>query len=206
MQASAKDRRSFFRVDDQALLVYRIVSKDEMEAGIRQLEVGGFAPDGLASSYTALEARLIGLLESLKESAPGIAECLELLNIKVNSVLELSSIVEDSNDNILEQLPRDCNLSASGIAFVNQEALKADSIIFLRMVMPPNYAYVNAYARVVRSEPLPEPQGNYQYMIAAEYIFLLDRHRELLIKKIMSKESLALRLRRASADDESLSN
>jgi hypothetical protein len=141
-------------------------------------------------------------MESLRESAPGIAECLELLNNKVNSVLELTSVFKDPDDNILEQAPRDCNLSASGIAFANQEALEAGAIIFLRMVLPPDYTYVNAYARVVRSEPLPEPRGDYRHMVAAEYAFLLDRHRELLIKKIMSKESLALRLRRASADGE----
>ena len=202
MRTKVKDRRNFFRVDDQALLVYQMVSVDEMDAGIRQLEGGGFAPDGLASNYTAMDARLTGLLESLKESAPGIAECLELLNNKVNSVLELSSIFKDPGDHILEQAPRECNLSASGIAFVNEEALPADAIIFVRMVLPPDYAYVNAYARIVRSEPLAEPQGAYRYMVAAEYAFLLDRHRELLIKKIMSKESLALRLRRAADDSQ----
>lgn len=206
METSVKNRRNFFRIDDQALLVYEIVSDDNMHAGIRQLEIGGFAHDGLSSSYSALEARLSGLLGSLKESAPGIAECLELLNTKVNSLLELSSILKDPEGNILEQAPRDCNLSASGIAFINEDALEAGKNLHLRMVFPPDYSYVNAYARVVRSEPLPEPRGAYRYMVAAEYVFLLDRYRELLVKKVMSKESLALRLRRGSADGEAFAN
>lgn len=202
MDKLAQERRNYFRVDDCVLLHYRQVSDAEMQEGIGQLKQEGFAHEGMASMLVAMESRLTGLFSTLRETAPQAAECFELLNNKLNSVIDFLPVFKNPEDKLLNQPPRQCNLSASGIAFVNEEMLEQDTKLLLRLVLPPDYTYLSAYARVVRCEPLPKPVEDYRYTVAVEFVFLLERNREALIKKVMQRQSHTLRLRRELLDAE----
>lgn len=195
MKHEHDDRRQYFRIDNSVLLSYVVMNEQEMQDGIRDLSTGGFSGGGLSTTLMEIEAQLQGSLAKLGEKDSELQSLIELMNVKVNALLDMLPILGNRSDGILESEPTQVNISASGISFPTNEALAPGSKLQLRLVLAPNYQYVTAFATVVRCD---KERDNESYTVAAEFVFMLDRFREILIKYAMQKQAAELKLRRLS--------
>lgn len=196
------NRRQSFRIDNPVVIVYKVVSKREMQRNAASVRDGGFLPGGVSAALLGMEAELKGRLARIKPKAAEIAQTLGLLNDKLNALINLLPLMSEQEQNIFEQPVRKTNVSATGIAFFNDENLDEDAHLYLKLLLAPDYFYVAAFARVVRCEPLRRPRDGFNYRVAVEFTLISDQHRELLVKYTMSRELALLRARRMAAEAE----
>lgn len=187
----SQERRRYFRVDHSILLSYETVDEQEMQNGIRHMNAGGFPEGGFSTSLLEIDNQIQASLNKFKREHHEVRNAIELLNIKVNALLDLLPIVGNKTDQILNSEPTTVNISASGISFLVDRPIPPQTKLRLRMVLPPNYQYVTAFANVVRCE-----QSETHFVLAAEFVFILDKFKEILIKYAMQKQSAQLKLRR----------
>ena len=198
------NRRQSFRIDNPVVLVYEKVSKREMQRNAANVRDGGFMPGGVSATLLGMEAELKGRIARIKPRSAEIAHALDLLNTKLNAMINLMPLISESERNIFEQPLRRTNVSASGLAFLNEETIEQDSYLYVRLLLAPDYFFVAAYARVVRCDPLRRPRDGFKYRVAIEFTLISDQHRELLVKYTMSRELADLRARRLAAEAEEL--
>ena len=110
-------------------------------------------------------------------------------------------MLQDPDNNLLARPVRRCNLSASGIAFQANEKLEAGTKLLLRMVLPPAYYYVVAYAEVIRSDQTTRLAEGGKYRVAVRFTYLMDRYREILIRHSFMREKEVLKERRLARDN-----
>ena len=194
------ERRTSFRIDNPVALVYKIVDEKDVQRNAAEIKDGGFLPGGMSATLFGMEAELKGRIGRVRQRSPEIAQSLELLNNKLNALINLMPLLQGEEENIFEQPMRKTNVSASGIAFVNEEPLEAGTNLYLRLVLAPDYYYVAAYAKVVRCQPMKNPRDGFSYRIAVDFTLISDQHRELLVKYTMSRELALLRARRMAAE------
>ncbi len=197
-----RDRRQSFRIDNPVALVYQVVSEQDVKRNAANIQDGGFLPGGVSATLFGMEAELKGRINRVRRKSVEVAQSLELLNNKLNALINLMPLLQEQEENILEQPMRKTNVSATGIAFVNEEALEEGAYLYLRLVLAPDYYYVAAYAKVIRSEPMRNPRDGFRYRIAVDFTLISDQHRELLVKYTMSRELAMLRARRVAAEAE----
>ncbi|NNF67245.1 MAG: PilZ domain-containing protein [Gammaproteobacteria bacterium] len=196
------DRRQSFRIDNQVALSYKVVSEDELKQNAADIKQGGFLPGGMSATLFGMEAELKGRISRVRQKSPETAESLELLNNKLNAVINLMPLLHEQEENIFDQPIRDTNVSASGISFVNEEEIPSGTFLYLRLVLAPDYYYVAAYAKVIRSQPMRKPRDGFRYRVAVDFELISDQHRELIVKYTMSRELAQLRARRVAAESE----
>ena len=194
------ERRKSFRIDNPVALIYQVVSEDEMRKNAAEIEDGGFLPGGMSATLFGMEAELKGRISRVKRSSLEVAQSLELLNNKLNALINLMPLMQEEEGGIFEQPMRKTNVSATGISFVNEEELEAGTCLHLRLVLAPDYYYVAAYARVVRCQPMRNPRDGFAHRIAVDFTLISDEHKELLVKYTMSRELAMLRARRMAAE------
>ncbi len=195
----SKNRRQSFRIDNPVVLLYKIVSERDMNRNASSIREGGFLPGGVSSTLFGMEAELKGRVARIKHKTPEVAQALELLNNKLNALINLLPMMQDQEENIFEQPMRKTNVSATGIAFVNEEHLEPETCLYMRLLLAPDYYYIAAYARVVRSEKRARPRDGFRYRVAVEFTLISEQHREMLVKYTMSRELAMLRARRMAA-------
>ena len=110
---SANDRRRFFRIDDRLLLSIRRLSDEQtmpQSAGVlrgsaRMLEI---------------ERRITAIINAARLQAPAVAELGELLNRKLDQVIDTLQLSEDLVQRASFR-EHDVNLSACGLAMSSQD-------------------------------------------------------------------------------------
>lgn len=197
-----QDRRKSFRIVNPVVLVYKVVSRREMQRDMVTIKNGGFMPGGVFSALFAMDAEFKGRVARIKQKSAELAGALELLNNKLNALINLMPLLEDQDEDIRDQPLRETNLSATGVAFANEEPLEKGTYLYLRLLLAPDYYYVAAFARVVGCSEVRRPKGEYRYRIRVEFTVISDQHRELLVKYTMSRELAGLRARRLAAEAE----
>ncbi|MBT8144765.1 MAG: hypothetical protein KJO55_08690 [Gammaproteobacteria bacterium] len=196
------DRRRSFRIDNPVVLVYKVVSEKEMNKRAASVRQGGFMPGGVSSTLFGMEAEFKGRIGRIRHKSAEVAQALTLLNDKMNALINLMPMMQDqdSGQNLFEQPMRRTNVSATGIAFPNDEELASGTCLRLRLLLAPDYYYVAGYARVIRTTPRKDPRDGFEYRVAADFVLISDQHKELLVKYTMSRELAMLRARRLAAE------
>ncbi len=194
------DRRDYFRVEDKVYLDYEIISDEKMRVGVQELARGRSAELGISAALLRMESQLTQTLTVVEQRDKNTARALGLINNKINALVSLMPVLQDNDNNLLKKPVRRCNLSASGLAFPADEALRAGDKMMLRMVLPPAYYYIVAYAEVIRCDRTGAVKDGGSHRVAVRFTFLLDRYREMLIRHSFMKEKQALRERRLARE------
>ncbi|MEL7451486.1 MAG: PilZ domain-containing protein [Pseudomonadota bacterium] len=193
-----KERRSYFRVEDDIILDYAVVSQDELDRARARREDTSTAGERLNAFLMQTQAELELGLGKLRASSPAAANCMTLLNRKLNAIAALLPLSAEGQDGLLEQPMTRCNLSASGIAFETGEMLDAGSIVKLRLIIPPSYELAVVFGEVIRCDPVADEAG--RYMLAIDFRWMTDEVKEILISNSLRKEAALLRARRKRDD------
>ena len=184
IKKAADDRRNFFRIDDEAVLTYKIVSwKDALasQKSDASLLVDKFAAK---AHLDRLSRELQPLYKVIKASNSNIAEYLLTLDKKI-SLLSEYLIEEDDETDIA---PREVNIGGGGLLFVSDKPVVAGAMLELKIKLLPKETYIYSYAKVISCTRIDEGAGNQDYKIAVEFEFMDEDVRDLITRHVFLKE------------------
>ena len=193
---SGAERRRDFRVQDQILLDYEIVSDAEMRGALSNIVLVDSAELNATTTLRRLETDLQDALEVLQKNDKDLARCLDLLNNKINTLVSLIPSAKKTDRALEQREARNCSLSASGIAFTSRESVPMGANLCLRMVVLPNYHHIMAYGEVLRVSDMEEPVDGFTHVVGVRFVHILDRYREILARRALQREIEDLRIRR----------
>lgn len=182
------DRRRHFRVQDQILVDYEIVTDAEVRGAASHMELVDPAELSATTTLRRLETELQNALSRLSNRHGEIIRCLDLLNSKVNTVAALLNPTGKQDKELMQRDVCDCSLSSSGVAFTCREELPLDSRVRLRLVILPDYFHVTAFGEVVRVTPIENPDDGFTHVIGVNFLHILDRYREALARRSLQRE------------------
>ena len=174
-----QERRRFFRIDDELVLSYRLVSDDEANrtSGLNDAENTLVS---LASELEKMnEVSRIHLRQVEKES-PEAARYFSFIEEKINL---LAHHMMRESDELFLKTARPVNLSGSGVSFASDKELTVNSCIELKFILSPSLANITSLATIISCRPNDE-----KFTIAAEFTRLNDSDRDLLVRHVVKKQ------------------
>ncbi len=186
----SQERRRFFRIDDDINLFYKIIDAKQANA---PSNVASDALEGctLSTAWHILtqEAKILHPRIEIKD--PEIAEYFKLLNTKLD-LIGGAFIAQETNPN--DHKIRNVNLSASGVAFDNDEPLNLGEYLEVKMVLSNIVAVISLQAKVVSCKKNADHQSDKaQYLISVDYVNIKEQDRELLIQYIVQRQKQQIR-------------
>ncbi len=187
-----QERRRFFRIEDTVNMLYKSIDEKSMPEG-------SHVSDDILSSCS-----LAAALDSLNQEARIMAarleknhiELFEYLNIMNSKIDLLAQTVMMQGAEFEEHDTRNVNISASGLAFETEEALKTGQFLEVKIMLTSCMAVIIAYARVIYCRQNDE--GEFPYYVGIDYINMKDEDRELLIKHVVKKQMQQIRQNKSS--------
>lgn len=196
MSHEAQERRSF-RVTESVQLDYEVMSEREFREGPLRRSARLGHVRGLRSVLLDLDARLAERLYVLRTASASVAECLSLLNEKIDAVVARLPEVRDQTAALASREPQLCELGADGMIFGTERVLAPGTRLALRLLLPPNNRYIEMFATVLRAVPPPDPEdARHAHGAATEFHGLEPAQREVIIQHLFNSEAEALRARR----------
>ncbi len=174
---SARDRRRFFRLDDRLQISLRRLVGDE--AG---------APRSRGDQVMVeVDRRLAALIAAARVQAPAVAELAELLNRKLDHVVQTLQLSEALAQRAAFR-EYVVNLSACGLALACSEYFESGEGLSVEILFPPGATPLALVARAVKCEPRPD--GGYD--LKADFAGIAAEDQEFLIQYIMRRQSQLL--------------
>jgi len=183
---STDERREFFRIEDDVYLELETISAEEYNSAeevLANLHNDSFS---LSADFATLNNNLHPVLNNIKQLHPDIAQYLELLNNKIDSLGELllhKSSAYDENKRI------NANFSASGIKFESEAAHNEGDLIRLELVLFPEKIGVLVFGKIIKTTQSTEQKQ----IVSIEFEHIRTEDRELMIKHNLNKQMTDLR-------------
>jgi hypothetical protein len=182
-------------------LKYDVISDREFHEGLDRRKMRLGASSGVRSHLLDLDTRLKEKLFVLKSESSRISECLNLINEKLNTVIEQFPDLRESKASLASTDPQICQVSADGMVFSSDNPYSAGTKLALRFLLEADNRSVEWFCVVVRDAESPE-EGNpvIPFSIAVEFHGMKPAQKEILIQHLFHRESETLRMRRLSID------
>lgn len=202
MPPSEENRRSF-RVQEPVYLRYEVISEDEFAGGLERRRLRQGSSEGLRSRVVDIDARLDEKLFLLSKSSEAVANCLRLINDKLDLIVNELPAFRECKASLAQQSPQMAELSADGMVFGASDPLIEGSKIVLRLLLESDSRYIETFCRVVRVTDSPDSDDAARpYGIAVEFVGMAAAQKEILIQHLFSRESETLRMRRLELDSQ----
>ncbi|MBL4743668.1 MAG: PilZ domain-containing protein [Cycloclasticus sp.] len=178
-EQEGKERRGFFRIDDEVALSYRHVYEGEVTDN-EGLKIVGNESLSLANELEKMnEVSRIHFRHVEKES-PEMARYFSFIEAKIN--LLAHHMMMDS-DELFVKSKQPVNISASGVSFTTDEALYVGGSVEIKFILMPSLASIKTFSKTVSCKP----EGA-QFRVAVEFSQLNDADRDLLIRHVVKKQ------------------
>ncbi len=194
--ASGQDRRHYYRIDDNALLAYRVVPPDEVQTAITRFHVGGSDRFSLSANYAGNDTALVEALSRIRAEYPSVALYLEGMERKMNL---LAHLVMTTNEDFSEYPTRSLGLSGGGAAFDVEQEIPVGAVIELKMVLLTRYNGILAYGTVVHCAPHSEEtlhDPHLPWRVAVNFSTIRERDRDTITRHVLHQQAARLRKRR----------
>ena len=189
------ERRQYFRIEDRALIKYRVIGEDELERERRFIYLNEIRASNLHAALLGIDLRLQEAIDQVRDDTPAIAQALDLLNRKVNLIERVVSLEtgEAAGQSYREHEPTEVNLSGGGIALAAATPLALNAYLAIDLVLMPAHHPMRAIGRVVDCRKSEQAAG---FAIAVEFDEIRDEDREILIQHVIKRQSALLREQR----------
>lgn len=190
------ERRQYFRIQDTALVKYRIIQDDMLEIERRGVYLNQIKLENARAALFGLETGLQDVLEKMRSAEPLVVEALELINRKINLLERVVSLEQApaENGDFLEHEPTEINLSGGGMAIKAARPIAAGANLAIDLVLLPDSTPMRIFGGVVDCR---EDGGMHTISIAFEEIRQEDQDR--LIQHVLRRQASDLRSQRGEA-------
>jgi len=189
------ERRRYFRIEDIIGINFELLGSEEAKLFAHKSSEHGANFD-YASHF---DNRIQTLLETSRLQTPVAAELLDLLNKKLNFIIQQLNIEPEMAHKLAPDL-RSASISACGIAFASKDALTSGQLVKLDMVLHPSELHVVAMAKVVKCTEIPpgDITGGRGYFLRMDLVEINPNDQELIIQHVVKRQSSQLKLKRNS--------
>ncbi len=198
------ERRRYFRIEDEIILTWHILTEQEKEKGLERFKRGEIHYPDSAGLFLSMEADLIDAIQNIGIRQPELAEALDLMNRKINLVARTMT-VDESMQTLLDERSQPVSISASGISFESPIPATQGDAIQLEMVLLPEKVYIFCFGAIVDCAPLQESESTNMmnlFRLNVDFVTIRDDDTERLVQHIMRKEVEFLRARRKSRQND----
>jgi len=179
---ASHERRSHLRVDDNIVLMWRPVEAKEVPKELAHEENHLFFYP-LESQLNLLRTESGVLLKHMQETSPVLAEYLDILERRLGILTRAIS----ARNEIAAHRTQAVNLSASGIAFMTDKHYPVNTLLELKIILPPTLYSMKAYGRVV---DLFENDDKASYTIGVSFVRLNEHDRAHLAQHVARRQAL----------------
>ncbi|HEY8159031.1 MAG TPA: PilZ domain-containing protein [Methylobacter sp.] len=193
----AEDRRGFFRIDDEVNLSYKKIDE-------KQVHEPHHISDNILNSCslsTALETvsqESATLLHRLDKTLPEVADYLRLIDTKIDL---LAQAITMQGFQVKENGTRKVNISATGIAFNCEEALKDGDYLEIKILLISCMRAIVTYGRVVHCQNSLSNDSRYPYFVGVNFIDMKEEDREMLIKYVVKEQLQQIRDKKQDSNE-----
>lgn len=184
-----KERRRFFRIDDEVNLYYKIVDEKTIsQTSHLSNNVLGNCSLSAALEMVSQEAGI--MMNRIERNFPDIADYLKLIDSKIDLIAQAQMM---QGTDFKEKDTRNVNLSASGLAFDCDEAIDIGDFLEIKMLLVSCMAVIVTYGKVIYSKPKTTEDNQFSHVIGVDYVNMKEQDRELLIKHVVKRQMQQIR-------------
>ncbi|ASP38407.1 hypothetical protein CHH28_06850 [Bacterioplanes sanyensis] len=188
-----EERRRFFRLDDEVILDFQILSEEELT----ELE---HHTSQVKTELQEIEQEIGSLIYQLKSHHPQMSRLAELLNQKLNLFAANGSGQKGQQRMLTSSESRTrINLSACGMAFNSAEAPEPGHQLLLNMQLKPSNTNLELSGRVISVEASDEEEKPHRVRVNFEG--LKEAEQELLIQHLFQLQNRNLKARHQEDDE-----
>jgi len=190
------ERRRYYRIEDLALIKYRVIADDELASARAEVEASELQGANVQAALMPLEVELQDVLGQLRLEQRLVADALATLNRKIGllaSVLALEHGARGGGE-YREHVPSTVSLSGGGLASRPTYPLALNAYVLIDLVLLPNNHALSVIGRVVECRRTADDN----FTIGIEFDRLKDAEREVLVRHILRKQSALLRENRGA--------
>ncbi len=199
-ETSDTNRRRVFRLKELVRIDYSTVDEHEWIQRLEKNLGSTSRTSGLDAKLMEVEASLKPAVLKLRQKAPVSAECVELLNEKIQLVADKVMELEQQRNPIYKRPTQLCDLSSSGMAFAAPHGMSEGARLMLKFLLVSDSHYVETLAKVVRCQPPEESDLEDEgYKIAVEFVGMREAESEMLIRHMLSRQAEDIRTARLRA-------
>jgi len=184
-----EDRRGFFRIDDEVNLFYKKIDQQLLNEP-HHVSDNILNSCSLSTALGTVSQESAMLLHRLEKNLPEVADYLRLIDTKIDL---LAQAVMMQGFQFKESDTRNVNISASGLAFNCEEALKENDYLEIKILLISCMAVIVTYGRVVYCKSNESNCGEYPYFVGVNFINMKDDDREMLIKYVVKEQLQQIR-------------
>lgn len=186
----AVERRNYFRIDDTAVLHYKVITDEDYVSGLHANHRIMADKLTLKARFDSISREMQPLFRVLQAGNPDIARYLSSLDKKINMLSEyyVGLVMDDMDMSV-----QDINLGAGGIAFTAQTPVMIGSLLELRIVLLPEHYGIFSYAKVVSCVRVTDDGDHVNaYKISVEFENMGDDVRDVITRHVLGKEQAAI--------------
>ena len=184
------ERRSYFRIDDTALVHYTVIAEEDYASGAHEVHRISADKLTLKAKFDSISREMQPLFRVLQADNPELARYLSSLDKKINLLSEyyVELLMGD-----MDMSPRKINLGAGGIAFTAQTPVMTGSMLELRIVLLPEHYGIFSYAKVVSCVRTTDDTSNVNaYKISVEFENMSDDVRDVITRHVLAREQATI--------------
>lgn len=178
--------RQAFRINDEVMLYYRIISDEEAKQpphGL-QLPSADASQQALINSLNALNREGLSALSDLSQKN---AELARILTIFDNKIRLLAKTITFSDLLEVHEMT-EVSLSETGIAFCSPKEIPLDTKLYLQILLQPSFQEIIVFGNVVSSQASAD---NRDYLIGVSFSSITPLEQQWLSKHILQAQTKA---------------
>ncbi len=184
---AGRERRSFFRIQDQIFLTYQIMDEEEYLEEKNKASNSRVNAFNLKAQFAALDRSIKPVMRRLESRSKDLAEYLQAIDDKLEMLAEVLFQSETGLDDLPSQ---EVNISAGGLSFEVQNPIDAGRILKLRMMFPYTRIGIESFGRVVYCQPSGEQaeSAGFPFRVGVEFKHMRVQDTDLIIRHVLCKE------------------
>ena len=181
------ERRRYFRIDDTVGITYQRVDHSEPTEHKEE----SFAPD-ILTLVSEHDRRIEQLIYEISDENPKVGELVMIFNQKVERIVN-QLVLKSGLVNRIAHRVKEVNISACGMAFINDEPIKVGERLRMDITLFPGDTKIQTLARVISCD---SADGELFYW-RLEFYSMNSAAQERLIQHIVRSQSNQLQGKRA---------
>ncbi|TAK63786.1 PilZ domain-containing protein [Methylobacter sp.] len=188
-KTKTEDRRGFFRINDEVNLFYNKID-EKLVTEPHHVSDNILNSCSLSTALETVSQDSLVLLRRLEKNLPDVADYLRLMETKIDL---LAQAIMMQGFQFKENDTRNVNISATGMAFNCEKALKQGDYLEIKMMLVSSMIVIVTYGRVVYCTSSQSSDSQYNYFVGVDFINMKDDDKELLIKYVIKKQLKQIR-------------
>ncbi|MEM1261487.1 MAG: PilZ domain-containing protein [Pseudomonadota bacterium] len=193
------NKRAAFRVAEAIRLSFQRVDEDDWMDRLGLLAVTAASVHNAKSAVSDVSLEIQRNLIAAHRVSETLATGLELINRKVDILVDQVVALQEQQGEFTEVPIRSCEISANGIRFSTGQAFDKSDKLHLKVLLVSDAFYFEALGEVVRLEA--DPDDTDRRLAAVRFRGIREADKDRLIKHLLGRQSETIRAKRLQLEE-----